>query len=90
MDVEGEIGDLATQKFALTTVVIALCQYISKISPELAAAVKTAFDDAANHTERIGFIMTTAPLEHFTKSVRIIEEMRAAILGKQTKPRDIV
>jgi hypothetical protein len=90
MNVEGEIQDLASQSLAHTALMMALCQNLSKVSPEFSQAIRTAFDEAANHTETIGFIIKSAPPQRFTNAVRIIEQIRVAVLGKQEKPRDIV
>lgn len=90
MSVKDEIEDLASQAFALSIMVVAICQHVSKLSPELSSAIKSAFDDAANNTETIGFVVQSAPPQHFTKAVRVIEELRTAVFGKQQKPTDIV
>jgi hypothetical protein len=90
MNIEREIEDLASQVVALDAIIIALCQHFSKTSPGFGNAVRAAFDDAANHTETIGFIVQAAPPQHFTKAVRIIGELRTAIFGNQQKPSDIV
>lgn len=90
MSVQAEIEDLASQTFALSIMVVGICQHVSKISPEFSSAIRAAFDDAANHTETIGFVIQSAPPQHFTKAVRVIEELRTAVFGKQQKPTDIV
>ena len=88
-EIRAQIEDLGSQTLALTILIAAFGKNLSRSDPALASAIKAAFDDAANHTETIGFIVKGPP-QYFTKAVRVIEEIRTAVFGNQQKPRDIV
>ena len=79
-----EIVALAAETIALQTLFILFANRVGTISPELAKAVFQAFDEAANFAEHFSITRGRASA-HMTKTLKIIEQMRAAVAGK-SKP----
>ena len=88
MDHDKEINDHSAQLLALTAVLAFVFGKIAQADPKLLSAISLGLDDAANFVENFA-IKTgkTASPEHTVKAIRVVEEIRAATLGNQSKPR---
>jgi hypothetical protein len=90
MDTEKEIRALAAETLAFS---IILGNVLSKLAsdPSLRAAIVQGFDQSADVADGIAVKFgTTASSEHTIKALRIIEEMRAMVLGDDGKPKHLI
>ncbi|MFN0191595.1 MAG: hypothetical protein ACKVP5_06410 [Aestuariivirga sp.] len=87
MDVENEIHSLSGDTLALQTIIAELCLGLVSTNPHLRDTISKVFDNAANHCEDIAirFGKSASP-EHTVKALRVVEEIRTLVLGKQQKP----
>lgn len=87
MDTEQEIYALSAETIATQYVLTHLLLRLSKLTPDLNRAVREAFDDASSIAEilAINFGKTARP-EQTVKAMRIVEDMRAVIFGRENKP----
>ena len=88
MDYEAEIDALAAETLALQAIVTNVFCQIGKDDVVLSLAIRRGLDDAVNEIENLAIRLgKTARPDHVVKAVRVIEELRAASLGNQDKPR---
>jgi hypothetical protein len=90
MDTEKEIRALAAETLAFS---IILGNVLSKLArdPTLRASIVQGFDQSADVADSIAVQFgETASSEHTIKALRIIEEMRAMVLGDDSKPKHLV
>ena len=88
MDYEAEIDALAAETLALQAIVTNVFRQIGKDDVVLSLAIRRGLDDAVNEIENLAIRLgKTARPDHVVKAVRVIEELRAASLGNQDKPR---
>jgi hypothetical protein len=86
--VKQEIESLYAETLALQTILVKVLGRLRAVDPALAAANAAGLDDAADHVEHIAIRLgEAASPEHTVKALRIVEELRTAILGDQHKPR---
>lgn len=91
MDVEREIHALAAENIAAQYILTHFLYRLSRMSPELSHLVRQAFDDAANVAEQTAIHLgKAASPEHSVKAIRVIEEIRAVVLGNRDKPKHAV
>lgn len=90
MDTEKEIRELAAETLALS---IVLGNVLSKLArdPLLRAAIIQGFDQSADVGDSVALQFgDTASPDHTMKALRIIEEMRAMVLGNDSEPKHLV
>jgi hypothetical protein len=87
MNVEQEIHALAAETLALSVIVANVCRHLSD-DPRLHAAIEAAFNDASRFVEDQAVALSkTASPDHTVKAIKIVEDLRAAALGKEHKPK---
>ena len=88
MDVEREIHSLAAESIATQFILTQLLICLRRMTPELNRVVREALDDAANIAELTAIHLgKSASPEHSVKAIRVVEEIRAVVLGDQDKPK---
>jgi hypothetical protein len=87
MDHEKEILALTAETLALSYIVGSVLSKLAKI-PALRPAIVEGFNQSADVADSIAiqFGKSASP-EHTVKAIRIIEEMRAMVLGDEDKPK---
>lgn len=83
MDTEKEIYSLHAETLALSIVVV---QIFSKLArdPALCPAIVEGFNQSSDIAEQVAIMKgKSSPPEHAVKALRIIEELRAAVLGDE-------
>jgi hypothetical protein len=90
MDIEKEVHALTAETLAFSIIVGDVLSKLAK-NPLLRAAIVEGFDQAADVAESVAvqFGKSASP-EHTVKAVRIVEEMRAVVLGDEGKPKNLV
>jgi hypothetical protein len=86
--VQKEIVALTAENLAMQFVLTCLLKRISESSPSLKGPILQAFDDAANHAERFS-IVAGAKAGHLPETLRIIEQMRLMLVGKDKPKREV-
>jgi hypothetical protein len=86
--VQQQIESLHAETLALQVILVKVLGRLRTADPALAAAIATGLNDAANQVEDIAirFGKTASP-EHTVKAIRVVEELRTAIVGHQDQPR---
>jgi hypothetical protein len=83
-----DIENLSAETLALRTVFVALCFSLMRHDETMRGSISNAFDAAARFVEDVAIRHgKSASPEHTVNAIRIVEELRAAILGDKTKPR---
>jgi hypothetical protein len=83
-----EIESLYAEALALQIILVNVLSRLRAVDPALAAAIAAGLDDATDQVEHIAISLgKAASPEHTVKALRIVEELRATILGNQHKPR---
>jgi hypothetical protein len=86
--IKQELDALAGETLALQVILTNVLYRLRIIDPRLADAIVAALDDAANQVEDLAIHFgKTASSEHTVKAIRIVEELRTAVLGDHDKPR---
>ena len=83
MDARDTREEFSLHELALEVLVISLCRNLARVSPELGAAVNTAFSEATGEVENLGFLLgdgTSGQL--LTKGAQFIDTMRNAAVGR--------
>jgi hypothetical protein len=90
MDIEKEIHALAAENLALSIIVGQVFGRLAK-DASLRPAIVHGFNQAADVAESVAvqFGKSASP-EHTVKALRLIEEMRAVVLGDEGKPKNAV
>ncbi len=89
MDTEKEIHSLAGEQLAMQAILICVLGRLADSG--LRQVITAGFDDAATYVEHIVIQFgKAANLQHTVKAIRVVEELRAAALGKQGKPKGVV
>jgi hypothetical protein len=90
MDREKEINSLAAETLALSVILGNVLTQLAA-SPALRPAIVAGFDQSADFAQIIAeqFGKSASP-DHTIKAMRIIEEMRQVVLGKEETPRKLV
>jgi len=90
MDTEKEIQALSAETLAFS---IILGSVLSKFATDrtLRFTITEAFNEAADVAQSVAvrFGKSASP-EHTVKALRIIEDMRAMVLGDESKPKNFV
>lgn len=90
MDVEKEINALSAETLALGFVVGNVLSTLAG-NPSLRPAITEGLNQAANVAEHVAIKFgKSAPSEHTVKALRIVEEIRAMVLGNEYKPKNAV
>jgi hypothetical protein len=87
MDSEKEINALAAETLAFS---IIIGQVFSKLArdPQLRPAIIEGFNQSADVADSVAIQFgKSASSEHTVKVIRIIEEMRAMVLGNEGEPK---
>jgi hypothetical protein len=87
MDHEKELAALAAENLALSIIVGSIFSKFAKI-PTLREAIIEGFDQSADVVDSVSMIqgIGSSP-NHAVKALRIIEEVRAMVLGDDGKPK---
>ena len=81
MTQEDARDSIAGDIMAMQVILVSVLQRLAQSDPQLAGAIKDGLDDAANKTENIAIKFGKAPASHHTiKALRIVENLRSAIL----------
>lgn len=83
-----EIEALAGETLAIQVILTNVLRQMLTINPRAHGAIVAGLNNAANQIEdmAIRFGKTASP-EHTVKAIRIVEELRTAVLGDHDKPR---
>jgi hypothetical protein len=85
MDQEKEVCRLAAESLATETLLVALLSRFAHLDAAMRATITDAFDEASQSLENRTVDAGSASPEDFVRSVRIIEQLRAATLGPREK-----
>jgi hypothetical protein len=87
MDTEKEVRSLAAETLALSIIVGNVLSKLAR-NPSLRPAIIEGFNQSADVAESVAiqFGKAASP-EHTVKAFRIIEEMRAMVLGNEGEPK---
>jgi hypothetical protein len=80
-----EIENLAAETMALQFILSAVLQNLIVANPDLASIILKSFDNAANAAEGLSMAFEKDS-GHMPKTLKVIEELRTTIKGKD-KPR---
>jgi hypothetical protein len=83
-----EILALTAENLAMQFVLISLLQRIGEGNPSMRGLILQALDDAANYAENFS-IVRGAKAGHLPETLRIIEQMRLMLVGKDKPKRDV-
>lgn len=91
MDSLYEVYPLAGEMLALQAVLFGILPRLAALSPEIKAALRVGFDDAANLVEQIALKYgdRTHPA-HAAKALQIVKGIRTNTVGKPQKPGIVV
>ena len=91
MDYDREVHSLSAETLAFGALIAFSLNRIGRTNPALASAVSHAFDDAANYVENFAIKLgKSASPDHTVKALRIIEELRTAVVRDQGEPKDAI
>jgi hypothetical protein len=86
--VKKELDSLAAETLALTAIIGFVFRRLGDGDPNLAVAIASGFDDAANFVEHVAIKAgKAASPDHTVKALRVVEEIRAAAVGNHGKPK---
>jgi hypothetical protein len=83
-----EIVLLTAENLAVQFVLTCLLKRIGEATPSLSMPIAQAFDDAANHAENFS-IAGGIKSGHLPETLRIIEQMRLMLIGKDEPKREV-
>ena len=86
--VKSEIVKLTAENLAMQFVLTCLMQRLGESNALLKGPILQAFDDAANHAERFS-IVGGRQSGHLPETLRIIEQMRLMLVGKDKPKREV-
>jgi hypothetical protein len=87
MDTEKEINSLAAETLAMSIIIGNVLSKLAR-NPSLRTAIVEGFDQSADVAESVAVIFGKASSpDHAVKALRIVEEMRAMVLGNEGKPK---
>jgi hypothetical protein len=86
--IQKEMVALTAENLAMQFVLARLLKRISEASPSLKGPILQAFDDAANQAENIS-IVGGKQSGHLPQTLRIIEQMRLMLVGKDEPKRGV-
>lgn len=90
MDSHYEVPALAGETLALQAILFGILPQLAAVSPEIKAALRVGFDDAANLVEQIALKYgDQAHPAHAAMALQIVERIRSNTLGKLQKPGTI-
>jgi hypothetical protein len=86
--VKKEIESLAAETLATQAILAMVFHRLGRVNPSIAAAITSGFDDAASFVERTAMKRGKTPTpQYVVEALRIVEQLRAASLGNQQKPK---
>lgn len=83
-----ELRALTAENLAMQFVLTCFFQRLGEAIPVTRLSVLQAFDDAANHAENFS-IVGGAKSGHLPETLRIIEQMRLMLVGKDEPKREV-
>ena len=86
--IQKELALLTAENLALQFLFTCMMQRIGENNPAMRSTILQAFDDAANHVERFSIVGGTQA-GHLPETLRIIEQMRLMLVGKDKPKRDV-
>jgi hypothetical protein len=86
--IKSEIVKLTAENLAMQFVMACFMQRIGEANILLRGPILQAFDDAANHAERFS-IVGGKQSGHLPETLRIIEQMRLMLVGKDKPKREV-
>lgn len=86
--IKSEIVKLTAENLAMQFVFTCMMQRIGESTPKIRSQILQAFDDAANHAERFS-IVGGRKSGHLPETLRVIEQMRLMLVGKDKPKREI-
>lgn len=86
--VKKEVVSVAAENLAIQFVLTCVFQRLGQTKPDLREPILQAFDDAANHTENFS-IVGGRQSGHLPETLRIIEQMRLMLVGKDKPKRGV-
>jgi hypothetical protein len=90
MEHEEEIRSLSAESLATSIVLANLLSRFARI-PALRLAIVTCFDRSVDMADDVTAVLgKSASPDHTVKVLRIVEEMRAMVLGDGGKPKNLV
>jgi hypothetical protein len=90
MDIEKEIHSLAAETLAYSLVIQGVLSRLAR-NPAFKTSIEEGFDQALEIAQSVAVKFgSTASPDHTTKCIRIIEELRAGVLGPDGKPKHLV
>ena len=84
-NIKNEIASLAAETMALQFLFVSLCQQLGEAAINLRTPITKAFDNAADMAENFS-LAGGRHSGHLPETLRIIEQLRATLLG-QSKPK---
>lgn len=87
-DIQREIALLTAENLAMQIVQTCLLQRLGEAFPQSRGAVLRALDDAANHAENFS-LRAGRQAGHLPETLRIIEQMRSMLVGKDKPTREV-
>ena len=85
MDVEAELALVQAEAIAIQAVLIAVFRRMARERPELGPLFCAAFDDAETLMSGVAMKLgTTAPAETTLGTLRVIDELRAAVITDES------
>ena len=91
MDIESEIYSLSGETLAFSLIIGNVLRNVAALSPELAAAIRLGFDQAASQAEDIAIRHgPSASPKHTIHGGRVIEDIRPAVFPDEGQPRGII
>lgn len=87
-ELERQLTLLTAENLAMQFVQTCLLQRLGEVQPALRGAILQAFDDAASHAEQFS-LQRGRQSGHLPETLRIIESMRAMLVGKDKPTREV-
>lgn len=83
------IRDLSAETLALQFILVHVLNRVAGTSQEASQTIVTAFDEAANGLESF-CISLGKDSAHGVTALKVVEDLRAMVLGRNNKPRQAV
>lgn len=87
-EIKGQIEKLTAENLAMQFVLACLLQRLGALNVGFRIPILQAFDDAANYAENFS-ISAGSKAGHLPETLRIIEQMRLMLVGKDKPAREI-
>lgn len=87
-ELEEQVTKISAENLAMQFVLTCLLQRLGSLNVGFRIPIMQAFDDAANHAEQFS-IGAGNKAGHLPETLRIIEQMRAMLVGKDQPRREV-